>query len=435
LDLDRLNDMRINLHIRQKLGELAQTFRPPPGSPGFANAATETFVARLLDTLFRIDDSHREKSIPAGTSDLTIILPTHNRPQLCQAQIRFLQGCGVRHRVIVADSSDEPDDELRKACTGQIEYRGFRPSTPPLIKFAMVARKVATPYLAMMTDDDISLPHAIDACLEHLQSNPDYVVAQGYVLNFSMRDALFDIHSVRWFTGSNAEGTPLRRLYELMRRYQPLYWTVFRTGAFIRANEAANAVKGAIFQELAFTATIALLGKSARLPAVQTLRGDVKSTTPAVEAHPFYWFLKDAQSFFVGYDRYRDALANMVQELGSGRHSGPQRDVDGLRRVLDIIHASYLAREIDMDAIDDAARGGSGEPLGTMGLPTPTPPATAEGPGDLAHASSLSGRRYVWRNAVLNGEESSEVAISSQEIARVEAALDKYQPATVLRRQ
>jgi glycosyltransferase domain-containing protein len=333
----------------------------------------------------------------------------------------------VRHRVIVADSSAQPDDELRKACTGQVEYRGFRPSTPPLIKFAMAARSVTTPYLAMMTDDDIFFPHAMDACLEHLQRNPDYVAAQGYVLDVSVGETLVDIHSVRWFVGSNTEATPLRRLYELMRRYQPLYWTVFRTNAFIRANEAANAVEGAIFQELAFTATIALLGKSARLPAIQTLRGDVASTTPIVEAHPFFWFLKDAQSFFVGYDRYRNGLVNFLKELETGRPAG-----DGDQRtlqVLDLIHASYFAREIDMSLIAAAAHGPGAEPRrGEPREPTGRlQPATEA--GDVTHPSSVPGRSYVWRNSVLNGESSAEVAISPEEIDRVEAALDKYQPA------
>jgi hypothetical protein len=44
----------------------------------------------------------------------------------------------------------------------------------------------------------------------------------------------------------------------------------------------------------------------------------------------------------------------------------------------------------------------------------------------VIHLSSLPGRRYVWRSAVVNAE--SEVTITEQEMARVEAALDEHQP-------
>ena len=79
--------------------------------------------------------------------------------------------------------------------------------------------------------------------------------------------------------------------------------------------------KGAFFfQELSFAATLALLGNAARLPIIQTLRGDrQKYHIPPAEGHPFYWFLKDAQSFFAGYADYRDRLVDLLHELDSGR--------------------------------------------------------------------------------------------------------------------
>ena len=322
----------------------------------------------------------------ATDSALTIILPTHNRADLCKAQVRFLQRWGIRHRVIVADSSDLPDESLREACTGPIEYRRLDPETPFGIKMTEVARSAGTPYVALMTDDDINFPHTIDACLDYLLRNPDTVVAQGYVLGFSAIERSIDIHSVQWFIGSIVDPTPLRRLYELMRRYQPFYWAVFRTDAYIKANQAANASKGAFFfQELSFAATLALLGNAARLPMIQTLRGDEESYAPPAEAHPFYWFLKDAQSFFAGYADYRARLVDLLHELDA-RPAPPkrsarlqrvlfrlerllQRKVRARRRtdsqVIDVIHATYFGREVDTgiinhQAADSARRSGSG---------------------------------------------------------------------------
>jgi glycosyltransferase domain-containing protein len=385
---------------------------------------------------------------PAAAAELTIILPTHNRNELCKAQVRFLQRRGIRHRVIVADSSDDPDEELRKICTDAVEYRRFKPSTPPATKYALAAQLVTTSYLAMITDDDISLPHAIDACLDYLRSHPDYAVAQGYVLDFSISETLVDIRSVRWFTPSIAESTPVRRLYELMRRYQPSFWTVFRTDSFVRAITAAEAAKGAFFfQELTFTATIALLGNSARLPIVQTLRGQEVSTLPAAQGHPFLWFIKDAGSFFAAYVRYRNGLLDLLQELETGQpptrktawsrlmalfreppDTRLQHDTKSSLQALDIIHACYFGREIDMGRIDHTARVLLGEKLERIERAKPVDPEPPVDASDLTHASAIAGRRYVWRSAVFHGEAAAEVAISREELARVEGQIDEYLP-------
>ena len=132
--------------------------------------------------------------------------------------------------------------------------------------------------MAVVTDDNISFPHAIDACLAFLQDNPDHVVAQGYVLSASLDRETFDIQSVLWFTGDVSEGTALGRLYELMRRYQPFFGAVLRTDAYLQAFDAASHAEGTFFKELAFTATVAALGKLKRLPMVYTLRGEEELT-------------------------------------------------------------------------------------------------------------------------------------------------------------
>jgi glycosyltransferase domain-containing protein len=376
------------------------------------------------------------KNAAVTEAELTIILPTYNRADLCKAHLRLLQACGIRHRVIVADSSDLLDDSLRESCTGVIEYRRFEPSISPWIKLTRVAQSISTPYVALMTDDDISFPRAIDACLDYLQHNPNYVVAQGYVLGCSVSESRIDIHSVKWFTPSIADPTPLRRLYELMRRYQPFFWAVFRTDVYIKAIEAANVARGAIFQELAFAATIALLGSSARIPVVQTLRGDEISHTPAAEAHPFFWFLKDAQSFFGEYVDYRDGLVDLLQELETGqprpKRSRLYRLIKRLRRdtsvggkahIIDVIHATYFAREIDMGLVNQTAQTLLVDPVRSPQLPKPAQSEPAVGTGDLTYDSSISGRRYVWHSTVVND---SEVEISPEEIAQVEATLEKY---------
>ena len=365
----------------------------------------------------------RRQSAVEG-SELTIILPTHNRAELAKAQLRFLEASAVRHRVIVADSSDVIDEELRKACTGRVEYRRFEPITKLGTKLATVASSVTTPYVATVPDDDVSFPHTIDACLDYLQRHPDYVAAQGYVLRFGVVDSRVDIHSMHWFIPSIDQSTPLRRLYELMRRYQNFFWGVFRTDAYIRATKASEAAKGGLFQELAICATMALQGKFARLPMIHTLLGEEASFVPRTGAHPLFWLLHDSASFFHAYGGYRDGLVSLLRHL-SGK-ARERQDNERLAHTIDVIHASYFGREVDTGIINRAA-----EVLIDDSTDLPTGQKlvhrkpTIE-PDDAVHLSAIPGHSYIWRNAVLNAEPKSEISISNEEIARVEAALDDY---------
>lgn len=371
-------------------------------------------------------------SAPA-TTDLTIIMPTHNRPALCRAQVQFLRRTQFQHRVIVADSSEQPDPELRRVCRGLIEWRQFDPATGPNEKVAAVARSVTTPYVAVIADDDVSFPHAIDACLAFLQDNPDHVVAQGYVLSAIMSREAFDIQNVLWFTQGISESTPLRRLYELMRRYQPFFRAVLRTDACLQALDEASLAEGPFFKELAFTATVAALGKSKRLPLIYTLRGEEESLTQA-KGHPFYWFLSNTNTFFGGYVQYRNRLAAFLTELQKregeldANISAQNKTPEELTHLLDIIHASYFGREIDTGMINHTARVLLGDAIKPLKLEGSKWHDEAIGQEDVVHPARREGRSYVWRKEVLNAEPRSEITISGEEIAHVEAVLDQYVP-------
>lgn len=381
-----------------------------------------------------LDFAEEEPASSVAATDLTIVLPTLDRPALCRAQIQFLRRAKCRHRVVVADLSEQSDPELLRVCRGLVEYRRCEGEAPASEKIAAVVRSVTTPYVAVITDDDISFPHAIDACLAFLQENPDHVVAHGYVLCAGLDRETFDIQSVLWFTEGVSESTPLRRVYELMRRYQPFYRAVLRTDVCLRALDAANRADGTFFRELAFSATVAALGKAKRLPMVHTLRTEEESLTEASNRHPFYWFLSSSKTFFECYIGYRNRLAAFLKELQESEDPGKGNGATGkaatpdnnLAHVLDVIHAAYFGREIDTGAINHTARVLLGDPIKPIKPPRLIGHAEAVGPADLVHPAGRQGRRYVWRKEVLNAEPRSEIMIGGEEIARVEAALDQY---------
>jgi glycosyltransferase domain-containing protein len=396
---------------------------------------------------------------------LTVILPTRNRARHCTALLRFFRDCRLAHPIVVADSSDPPDAQaIRDACAGIAEYRHFDPAIEVFEKFLATLRKIETPFVVTAPDDDVTFPHAIDAALAHLQRNRDFVAAHGYVLRFGTHRRDVDIHNVSGFAPTVARDDPLQRLYHLIRRYQPIIWAVFRTETFAAAMQAALGVDGYIFQELTFAATAALEGNIARLPVVFSMRGKEESMSALERIHPFFWFLRDADDFFAKYRAYRNALVQRIRNeeletkpltvrlaqgtraladgLSSIRRHG-RASIPSLRRLagsaglaaadkaepeqlVDLIHAIWLAGEIDAGRLNHAARRLMGEWLPPMHVPSAWPGWREPADGDAVRSSARGDRRYVWRREVLTAEPRDEITITPDEMARVERELDCY---------
>ena len=360
---------------------------------------------------------------------LTVIVPTHNRPRHCAAQLRFFKACGLRHTIVVADSSHPAESEaIRAACAGVAKYIHFDPRMAD--KYLAAVRSVETPFVVMCPDDDITLPHAIDAALTYLTQNPKYVVAHGYTLRFGLHNSYVDIHSVYSFTPSISYDDPLARHYHLMRRYQPYFWAVFRRNVLLSVLEAIQPISSPLFRELMFMNAAVLEGKVAMLPMIYALRGMEESHTPIVASHPLFGFLHDAESFFSMYLAYRNTLASYIRKRNIAHKSHFRDPTSGvkestLEQVLDIVHATWLGREVDVGQINHAAQVLLGEPLPPLRGDPVWPGWRNIGKGDVVR-SGRDGRRYVWRRAVVEAEPKEEIIIGNDEMARVEQELEAY---------
>jgi glycosyltransferase domain-containing protein len=353
---------------------------------------------------------------------LTAVLPTHNRHRQCASQLRFLRENGFDDPIIVLDSSDEEQAAaVRAACTDVAEYRHF-PATFRLVeKLVSAVGTIETPYVILIPDDDIILPHAIARALDVLQQRPDYIATHGYFLSFAIHQDDFDFDRVIGFTPSISADEPLTRQYDLMRRYQSFYWGVFRTRVFANAVAAAQAMNVVLFRELTVMNTSILQGKVARLPMIHALRGQVASVAPIQNSNPLIWFLRDAKSFVQAYVSYRDGLAKFIRERGIAGTSEHR-----LEQLLDVVHMTWLAREIELGTVNHAARQMI-QSIDTLIEPPPTPLIWREPTADdLVHESEKLERRYIWRKGVLTAEPRHEIRISHEEMRRVERQLDAY---------
>jgi glycosyltransferase domain-containing protein len=396
---------------------------------------------------------------------LTVVLPTRNRHRHCAAQLRFFRDCGMAHPIVVADSSDPTEAvAVEGACAGIAQYRRFDPSTDVREKFLLSVTAIETPFMVVAPDDDVTFPHAIEAALAYLEHNPGFVAALGYVLYFGAHDEDVDIHKVSGFVPTIADDDPVRRLYHLIRRYQPIIWAVFRTEAFAAAMKAASSADGLIFQELTFATTAVLAGKIARLPVVFSMRGMEESMSRIDQIHPLFWFVRDADEFFAKYDAYRNDLVRRVRRaalaakpiharvrawaraLWHGGRAVGAHGRDGvprlarfirnrapvfagntdLQQVLDMIHGIWLGHELDRGILEHNVRQRLGDPMPGIRVAPAWPGWREPAEGDTVHPAPRGSRRYIWRREVLAAEPKEEITISADEMTRVERELDAY---------
>jgi glycosyltransferase domain-containing protein len=380
--------------------------------------------------------------VTSSAKDLTAVIPAHNRVGPCVALVRFLRYCGFGHRVIVADTSTpERAAVLRAGLSDLAEYLSLDYRIAQYPKLAQIARSVETPYIVLLPDDDILFPHAIEAALAHLKQNQTHVAAHGYSLRFGLERRDFDIYQVEHFIPTIDYDDPMWRYAQLMRRYQPHIWAVFRTEVYAEAMAAAATMPGTVFQELMFQIVSILKGPVARLPLIYAMRGMEVSRVAYSEVDPFQWLLKDAESFFRSYSIFRKALADYLGQkqiepcAGPGERPGllaadPRIPMGApevsLEQLLDLANASYLARCIDIGRINHAVRYHLGRTAEPVRFPGPWAGWSEPRPADLVRRSARLDRRYVWREAVLQAQPKEEIVLSSNEIERVETELDGY---------
>lgn len=371
---------------------------------------------------------------------LTVLIPTRNRPLHCLALLTMFEHCGLRWPVVFADSSNaENAERLSVGCGDRAEILHYPEHFHFESKTLAAVSDVSTPYLAFLPDDDVALPHALKSCHEFLQKHSDFVAAHGYVLDFRIAQNVFDMTRVRWFTPDISEDEPLQRLYHLLRRYQPFFWSVYRTEALQEALTASNiAPQLTVFRELTTMATMVLRGKIARLPCVFLLRGMEQSQSSISQTNPFHAMLEDAPGFFALYDTYRNLLLDHIERAqanGKGEH--PSRAY--LKHLVDLMHVILFAPLIDSGMLNAAvqrllgndpamhAKSQWGGQARTDWDDKATRPAKRISRAGRRGVPITNGtRRYVWRRAVLKAEPREEIKVSKGERQLVESQLDHY---------
>jgi glycosyltransferase domain-containing protein len=197
------------------------------------------------------------------TDLVTIVIPTHNRPDYLIRILDYFSGCELP--VLVADSSEK---KYPKLIPEGVKYYhipevGFGP------KLRIVLGKVKTKYSVMCADDDFLIVDGIVELVKFLEKNPDYSVAKGHQVGFnqdSKEASFYPSNDHASFSMDINQPEILDRLCNYFKQYVPVFYGVHRTEIIRKAFEQVNVKSNPSLVELLTAAVPLVYGKLIILP-------------------------------------------------------------------------------------------------------------------------------------------------------------------------
>jgi len=275
-----------------------------------------------------------EKKI--NSSDLSLLIPSKGRPKELLGLLRYFARREIKYKIIILESGNSYKEVIKANADLDIEHHIFDPDISIDHKLLRGAQLIDTPLVCICADDDFILSNSMEDCAQFLINHPEYSACQGYHARFEQREYDFYLLDFLWFTPSLESCNPLIRIHDLITRYQPICWSVIRTGVFLKMSKEYPDMKSLLFFELFWSSSAAVEGKVKRIPSLYCLR---KLDPIQPFGHPLFLFAESPEGFFEDYRIYREWLE---KALYKDQHSLTER-----RRILDLIHACLFHSETD----------------------------------------------------------------------------------------
>lgn len=205
---------------------------------------------------------------------LTLLTPSHERHRFLRRAAEWLRGSGVRR--IVVDSSAVSGAGIYADDTS-VRYLHM-PGVPYCRKLLSALEVVETPYVVLLPDDDFLDLRGLEACVSHLQNQPDVATVQGQFVSFLVGNRRVwgkTAYTFRrnWQIGQDGA---LERQRHLMRTYMHQVYAVQRT-AGLRDTFALLAphIDNGDLMEVFVGLMATLSGKHSTLPHFYAARQDM----------------------------------------------------------------------------------------------------------------------------------------------------------------
>jgi len=194
--------------------------------------------------------------------NITILIPTHNRPAYLKRSLDWFLSGGFR--VIVADSSRTLNDEVSQLQNSELTYL-HRPGDYEAYtaKINEALRLVETPYVALCADDDFILHKGLEKGVSFLDNNSDYAFYQGMAYFFQVIGKRLAIWPFLYSADLSSEMWVERVVEQKNTVFYGVNRTLIAQKAFevLQNQELVQNVSAAGLVDTAFTAFVAREGK------------------------------------------------------------------------------------------------------------------------------------------------------------------------------
>ena len=251
----------------------------------------------------------------------TILIPVcyHEHKKLLRL-VAFLETFSEDFDILILDSSlhqlkvDKPENCRQVFFDHKIELAE---------KLNQGIGMVLTKYSVICADDDFINPTSVNACVNFLEHNPDYVVAHGRYISFVTEKNRF-FWNERYQTSSIEDSDPIIRVEAYFKTLEPNFYGVYRTS---QHREILQLIASSTYDPRFFEilqATIAMLiGKEKKLDFLYYAREKAKRKTRLANIDSFikrktfdekYYLFKEGLNTFLKSNKVLN-LTNFNEQI------------------------------------------------------------------------------------------------------------------------
>lgn len=274
-------------------------------------------------------------------SQVTVVIPAHNRPERLRRLLYYYSETNIN--VIVSDSSKCVFPFLAEF--PNIVYEHYANETF-IIKINKILDRIITPYVFFCADDDFIVPEAISEIVDFMDENRDYCSAQGHYLTFkeTKRGLQFSPRYIRFFDKDINGDNPVDRLMQYKNAYASNLYSIIRTDVFKRMYLACMENDLPIFQNLYLAEWYFIIyslmhGKHKTLPYFYSAREEIEASA-ATTTIPFE-VVKASDAYKKEYNGF---LAILSKELSSIMHIPHEEATKYVLQMIEMPKRSFSIR-------------------------------------------------------------------------------------------
>ena len=210
--------------------------------------------------------------------DLTLIIPTHNRPQFLRRLLYYYAAINETAKFLIVDSSEPVRAAENRELIAEyssmlnVTHRHMAEDFVTKCRIA-VEEDVTTPFLAFCADDDFLLPDSLQRCLAELKSSPEFSAAQGIMVSLCTskqnRCYALPVHNI---DNNDAEARFKSLAVDWFSTFYSVYRTADACSAWHAAYQFCDYQRARIFPEFFLSQMSVILGKVKYVPCVYNLR-------------------------------------------------------------------------------------------------------------------------------------------------------------------